>query len=98
MDSDSDIARLAQFGDMDVVRRIGAAHIEGVLGPLGSNHPEIGQEFLLFVEIGRAQPPVGEIEGFDYRHDNLPMKTLSANPKAFWRSGRLLRSLLPRSH
>src|SRR2546430_15080013 len=54
-------ARLAEFGDVDVVRRIGAAHIEGVLGAIGADHPAIGQEFLLLVEIGRTQPPISQI-------------------------------------
>ena len=72
VDRDADIARLAQFGDMEVVRRIGAAHVERVFGPVGADHAEIGQEFFLLVEIGRAQPPISEIEGFDYRHDTLP--------------------------
>ena len=65
VDGDPDIARLAQFGDMDVMRRIGAAHVEGVLRPVGADHAEIGQELLLLVEIGRAQPPISEVEGFD---------------------------------
>ena len=78
MDGDPDIARLAQFGDMDVVRRIGAAHVEGVLGAVGPDHAEIGQELLLLVEIGRAQPPISEIEGFDHRHDNLPKTIVAA--------------------
>src|ERR1700730_4815321 len=75
VNGDPDIARLAELGDMDVVRLIGAAHVKGVLGPIGANHAEIGQELLLLVEIGRPQPPVSEIEGFDRRHDNLPRKT-----------------------
>src|SRR5260370_40465517 len=75
MNGDPDIARLAQFGDMDVVRCVGAAHIEGVLGPIGADHAEIGQKLLLLVEIGRAQAPISEIEGFDRRHDYLPKRT-----------------------
>src|SRR5260370_11509752 len=75
MNGDPDIARLAQFGDMDVRRCVGAAHIEGVLGPIGAGHAELGQKLLLLVEIGRAQAPISEIEGFDRRHDYLPKRT-----------------------
>ena len=59
---------LAEFGDMEVVRRIGAAHVERVLRAVGAHHAERGQEFLLLVEIGRAQPPISEIDGFDDGH------------------------------
>ena len=59
---------LAELGDMEVVRRIGAAHVERVLCAVGAHHAERGQEFLLLVEIGRAQPPIGEIDGFDHGH------------------------------
>ena len=41
-------------------------------GAVGAHHAERGQEFFLLVEIGRAQPTIGEIGGFDHRHDNLP--------------------------
>jgi len=68
----TDIARLAQFGDVDVVRRIAPAHVEGVFGPIRPNHAEIGQEFLLLVEIGRTNPAISEIEGFDHRHEQPP--------------------------
>src|SRR5688500_19484135 len=68
MHRDADIARLAQFGYMDVMRCIGAAHVERVLGALGTHHAEVGEKLFLSVEIGRAQPPVCEIKGLDYRH------------------------------
>ena len=71
MEGDADIFGLAQFGHMDVVRRIGAAHVERVLGAVGAHHAERGEEFFLFVEIGRTQPPVSEIGDFDDGHDNL---------------------------
>jgi hypothetical protein len=32
----------------------------------------------LFVEIGRAQPPISKVEGFDRRHDHLPKRTCRA--------------------
>ena len=72
MHRDPDIARFAQFGHVDVVRRIAAAHIEGVFGAIRPNHAEIGQKLLLLVEIGRANPPIGEIEDFDHRHEPPP--------------------------
>ncbi len=78
MNRNSDIARLAQFGDVEVVRRVGAAHVECVLGAVGSDHAEISQEFFLLVEIGRAQPPISEIEGLDHRHYTLPETCLRA--------------------
>ena len=62
------IFRLAEFGDVEVVRRVGAAHVERVLRAVGAHHAESGQEFFLLVEIGRAQPPIGEIDGFDNGH------------------------------
>ena len=53
VDRDADIARLAQFGHMEVMRRIGAAHVERVLGAVGADHAEIGQERFLACR-GRA--------------------------------------------
>jgi hypothetical protein len=32
----------------------------------------------LLVEIGRAQPAIGEVVGFDYRHEYLPKRTYQA--------------------
>src|SRR5260370_41138611 len=69
MDGDADIAGLAQFGDMDVMRGIGPAHVEGVPRPVGADHAENRQEPLLLVDGGRAQAPISEIEGFDRRPD-----------------------------
>ena len=71
VERDADVFGRAQFGDVDVVRRIGAAHVERGLGAIGAHHAERGEELLLLVEIGRAQPPIGEIRSFDHRHDNL---------------------------
>src|SRR6516165_5705984 len=69
---DADIARLTQFGDVDVVRRIAAAHIEGIFGTVRPDHAEIGQKLFLLVEIGRADPPISEIESLDHRHEPPP--------------------------
>ncbi len=76
MDGDADVAGLAKFGDMDVVRGIGAAHVKGVPRPVGADHAEISEELLLLVEIGRAQAPISEVEGFDRRHEILPKGTI----------------------
>src|ERR1700746_2991887 len=85
MHGDPDIAWLAEFGDMDMVRRICAAHVEGVLGAVGADHAEIRQELFLLVEIGRAYPPVSEIEGFDHRHNTLPGRTCHAILEHFYK-------------
>ena len=71
MERDADIFRLAQFGDVDVVRRVAAAHIKRGRGALGPHHAESGQKLFLLVEIGGPQAPVGKIGGSDYRHVNL---------------------------
>src|SRR5216683_8153104 len=72
VNGDPDIPWFTQFGDVDMVRRISAAHVEGGLGPIDADHAEIGQELFLLIEIGRPQPPVSEIEGFDDGHDKPP--------------------------
>jgi hypothetical protein len=71
VNGDPDITGLAQFGHVEVVRRIGSTHVEGGLRPIGPHHAEISEESLFLVEVGRAQPPISEIEGFDYRHGSL---------------------------
>src|SRR5260370_13823190 len=60
------------------MRPIGAAHIESVLGAIGADHAEIGQELLFLVQIGRPYAPISEIKGLDHRHDNLPKRTCRA--------------------
>ena len=72
VEGDADVFRVAQFGHVEVVRRVGAAHVERILGAVGAHHAERGEEFLLLVEIGRAQPPISEIGDFDDGHGNLP--------------------------
>ena len=58
---EADEFRLALLGDVDVVGRIGAAHVERGGGALGAHHAEVREEFLRDVEIGRPQPAVGDV-------------------------------------
>src|SRR5437879_5888309 len=74
MEGDADIFRLAQFRHMEMVRFVGAAHVEGVLGAVGAHHAERGQKLFLLVEIGRAQPAVGKLGGFDDGHNKTSEK------------------------
>src|SRR5207248_3934726 len=74
MEGDPDIFRLAQFRHMEMVRFVGAAHVEGVLGAVGAHHAEGGQKLFLLVEIGRAQPAIGELGGFDDGHNKTSEK------------------------
>src|SRR5436190_1613234 len=78
MEGDADIFRLAQFRHMEMVRFVGAAHVEGVLGAVGAHHAEGGQKLFLLVEIGRAQPAIGELGGFDDGHNKTSEKVLAA--------------------
>src|SRR4051812_10508287 len=57
---------------MDVVRLVGAAHVERVPGAIGAHHAERRQKLFLFVEIGGAKPPISEIGGLDHRHVGPP--------------------------
>ena len=79
---DADEFRLAELGDVKVVRRIGAAHVQRVFCAVGAHHAERGQEFLLLVEIGRAQPPISEIDGFDNGHYGAPKRVSVAHAAA----------------
>src|ERR1051325_4636656 len=55
-----------------MVRIVGAAHVKGVLGAIGADHTERSQKLFLLVEIGRAQPAISELGGFDDGHsENL---------------------------
>ena len=65
---DADEFRVALLGDVEVVRRIGAAHIERVGGALRPVHAETGEEFLRHVEIGRPEPSVSDIGYFRPSH------------------------------
>src|SRR5437763_2146145 len=74
MEGDPDILRLAQFRHVEMVRVVGAAHVEGVLGAVGAHHAEGGQKLFLLVEIGRAQPAIGQLGGFDDGHNRTSEK------------------------
>src|SRR5580700_6851136 len=65
---DADEFRVTLLGDVDVVRRIGAAHVERVGGAFRAVHAETGEKFLRHVEIGRLEPPVGDIGYFRPSH------------------------------
>src|SRR6202035_3444673 len=69
---DADEFRIALLGDVQVVRRIGAAHIERVGGTLRPVHAETGEELLRRVEIGRLEPSVGDIGHFSPSHMRSP--------------------------
>ena len=71
MHGDSDVPRLAELRHVNVMRRVGASHVERRLRAIGAHHAEVGQKRFLPVEIGRAQPPVREIEGLDHWHGGL---------------------------
>ncbi|MEJ0070500.1 MAG: hypothetical protein WDO24_19285 [Pseudomonadota bacterium] len=84
--SDRQNLRRALFGDVNMVRRIRAAHVELVGRPVGSDEAEIGQEFFRLIEVGRAQPHPGEIADLDDRLDQdvLP-KFLGGRARRFRR-------------
>ena len=69
---ETDEARLALLGDMDMVAGIGAAHVERRAGALHLAHPEAGEEFLHQVEIGGREPPIGDVLYLDPCHCGRP--------------------------
>ena len=80
--------RLALLGDVDVVGRIGAAHVERGGGAVGAYHAEAREKFLGNVEIGRPQAAIGDVADFDVRHDRYPCSI---------GVGRVWRMLIPNS-
>ena len=62
--------RFAAFGDVDVVDRVGAAHVERVGRAGDADQAEGGEEFFLLVEVRRAKPAVGEVPYLDDSHGN----------------------------
>src|SRR5215217_6034154 len=64
----ADEFRIALLGDMDVVEGIGAAHVERARRAVGTCHAKARQKFLHAIEIGRPQPPIGNVGDFDVRH------------------------------
>src|SRR2546426_3747303 len=73
-----DEARVALFGDVDMMGRIGPAHVERLTGPLHLGHSEPGEEFLHLIEIGGLEPPVSYVHRLDPRHlgQSLPASSL----------------------
>jgi hypothetical protein len=53
--------RVTLLGDMDVVHRIGAAHIQRRRRARRAHHAERGEEFLLGIEVRRPQPAIGKV-------------------------------------
>ena len=60
--------RIALFGDVDMVRRVGAAHVERGRRARGAHQSEPRQKFFRFVEVGRAQAPVRHVRHLDVGH------------------------------
>ena len=65
---EADEFRVALFGDMQVMHRIGAAHVERIRRALGAHQPEAGEKFLRHIEVGRTQAPIRHILDFDPGH------------------------------
>ena len=59
-------ADVAFLGDVDMVLGIAAAHVERVLRARGPGHAEVAQEFFLGVQIGCAEPGIGDVGDFDH--------------------------------
>ena len=66
-----DDLRLALLGDVDVMGRIGAAHIERGRRALRAHQAEAREELLHHIEVGCAKPPIGNVGRFDPRHSHL---------------------------
>src|SRR5262245_37090327 len=62
---------IAILRDVEMVRGIGAAHVEGVVRPIRAHHSEIGQELFGGVEVGRAKSSPREIRSLDECHRHL---------------------------
>src|SRR3954465_7133995 len=60
--------RIALLGDMDVVEGIGAAHVERARRALGPHHAEAREKFFHAIEIGRPQPPIGNVAYLEPGH------------------------------
>src|SRR5215213_8653129 len=64
----ADEFRIALLSDMNVVKGIGAAHVERARRALSAHHAEAREEFLHAIEVGRQQPPIGNVGRFDVGH------------------------------
>ena len=65
---ETDEFRRAFLGDMDVLGGIGAAHIEGCVGALGTQHSKPPEELLHHIEVGSPKPPVRDVGCLDPSH------------------------------
>src|SRR5262249_34912186 len=54
--------------DVDVWRRVGAAHVKAVVGALGAHRAEARQELFGLVQVGRLQAAEREVGHFDDGH------------------------------
>jgi hypothetical protein len=64
--------RVALLGDVDVVGRVGAAHVERGRRALRARHAEAREELLHHVEIGRLEAAIGHVGDFDVGHGCFP--------------------------
>ena len=65
---EADEAGAALLGDMQMVVVVGAAHVECGRRALGADQPEMGEEFLHFVKVGRFHAGIGEFRSLDDGH------------------------------
>ena len=66
LQADTDEAGIAELGDVQMVLRIGAAHVERRRRARGAHHAEVGEEGLRAVEVGRAKADVRQVGDFDH--------------------------------
>jgi hypothetical protein len=71
VEREPDEPRIALLRDVEMVRGIGAAHVEGVVRPFRAHHSEIGQELFGGVEVGSAKSSPREIRSLDECHRHL---------------------------
>src|SRR5262249_8767448 len=68
----ADEFRLALLGDVDVVRAIGAAHIERRAGALCARHAEAREKLLHDIEVGGLDRAVGLVGALNESHARYP--------------------------
>ena len=67
-----DELRRPEVRDVNVVRRVGAAHVERVVRALVRTRPKAREELLGLVEARRLEPAVREVGHLDDRHRDSP--------------------------
>ena len=70
----------AQVRDMDVVIRVGAAHVQRIFGALGAVHAKDGEKLFGLVQAGRLQTAKGQVGDFDIGHGSSSL-CYAASPK-----------------